>query len=272
METCNNNCNKVDFKNVIDNDTNRNLYQYLSDYNHLNLGYCDTKITARQSVRPVNRKKGLYITYYIDNEPITEYFNGSKTEAAEESSWIDDSLWVPVDYQSINKSIPVADEEDITVVKGEGHPQLKFADKAYSPTRLSGKGRKILRRKELRINIGNINNTIAVLTQDDFNQENTIYIVQYDFNLNGATIKLPEDCVLLLYGGVIANGTIYGNCTEIKGTGKLNCTLKGTWRSFGITNSRPDNGIVGDCYFDTTLNKPLWWDGFEWVDATGKSV
>lgn len=272
MNTCDNNCNKVSFTDVIDKDTNQNLYQYLTPYNHLNLGYCDNKTTARQSVRPVNRKKGLYITYYINNEPITEYFNGNKTEAAEESSWIDDELWVPVDYQSLNQTIPVADEEDITTVEGESRPLLKFADKAYSPSRLSGKGRKILRRNEVQVSVGSIKTNIALLTQEDFNQENTIYVIQYDFNLNGATIKLPEDSVLLLYGGKLANGTVYGNCTEIHGTGTIECILKGTWRNFGITSSRPDTGIVGACYFDTTLNKPLWWDGFEWVDATGKSM
>lgn len=265
-------CPTVNFQNVIDQDTKRNLYQYLADFNHLNLGYCDTKETARQSVRPEHRKKGLYITYYIDNSPITEYFDGSKTQAGDKETWINDELWIPVDYESINATIPIADEEDITEVEGETHPILKFADKAYSPARLSGKGRKMLRRKEATVNVGTYKANIAVLTQEDFDAENTIYIVQYDFNLNGATIKLPEDVILFLYGGTLTNGTIYGNCTEIIGTGSINCTLKGTWRNFGISTNRPDVALVGATYFDTTLNKPLWWDGFNWVDATGKSV
>ena len=28
----------------------------------------------------------------------------------------------------------------------------------------------------------------------------------------------------------------------------------------------------GECYFDTTINKPIWWTGSAWVDATGATV
>lgn len=30
--------------------------------------------------------------------------------------------------------------------------------------------------------------------------------------------------------------------------------------------------VAGESYFDTTLNKPLWWDGAAWRDATGTTV
>lgn len=41
----------------------------------------------------------------------------------------------------------------------------------------------------------------------------------------------------------------------------------------GITSERPIEGmIVGFCYIDTTLNKPIWWTGTNWVDATGATV
>lgn len=38
------------------------------------------------------------------------------------------------------------------------------------------------------------------------------------------------------------------------------------------TGSRPSNPPVGWCYFDTTLGHPVWWDGSQWVDATGAAV
>ena len=43
----------------------------------------------------------------------------------------------------------------------------------------------------------------------------------------------------------------------------------------GITTSRPNNAenrVVGIMYFDTTLGKPIWWNGTSWVDATGTAV
>lgn len=41
----------------------------------------------------------------------------------------------------------------------------------------------------------------------------------------------------------------------------------------GITANRPTVGLfVGRPYFDTTLGHPVWWDGTEWVDATGAAA
>ena len=41
----------------------------------------------------------------------------------------------------------------------------------------------------------------------------------------------------------------------------------------GPTADRPTAGLViGLFYFDTTLNKPIWWKGTVWVDATGATV
>lgn len=39
----------------------------------------------------------------------------------------------------------------------------------------------------------------------------------------------------------------------------------------GTTSQRPI-GVVGLCYFDETLDKPIWYDGTRWVDSTGTAV
>ena len=39
----------------------------------------------------------------------------------------------------------------------------------------------------------------------------------------------------------------------------------------GPSSSRPA-GVVGLCYFDETLKKPIWHDGTKWVDSTGTAV
>lgn len=41
----------------------------------------------------------------------------------------------------------------------------------------------------------------------------------------------------------------------------------------GATNNRPTTGLTaGLMYFDTTLGKPIWYNGSKWVDATGSGV
>jgi hypothetical protein len=38
----------------------------------------------------------------------------------------------------------------------------------------------------------------------------------------------------------------------------------------GATADRPTQNLqVGQFYFDTTLGIPIWYDGTDWVDATG---
>jgi hypothetical protein len=43
--------------------------------------------------------------------------------------------------------------------------------------------------------------------------------------------------------------------------------------SSGTTASRPVNfTVIGQQYFDTTLGYPIWYNGADWVDATGTVV
>lgn len=98
----------------------------------------------------------------------------------------------------------LADDEDlVSVDKGESLSVLKFADRAYNPGIYVGMGYKILRR--------NIIDGKNMLTQDMVNQPHTIYVVQYDFDLDGATIKIPEGCILDFQGGSIVNGKVFSD-------------------------------------------------------------
>lgn len=40
----------------------------------------------------------------------------------------------------------------------------------------------------------------------------------------------------------------------------------------GTTAARPTTRSISYMYFDTTLGKPIWWNGTNWVDATGSVV
>lgn len=72
---------------------------------------------------------------------------------------------------------------------------------------------------------------IPVLKQDDLNVSKTVYVIKRDFDLQGATISVPEDCVLVFEGGSINNGTIVGNKTSIIYDGIIfnGIIIQGTW-------------------------------------------
>jgi hypothetical protein len=43
--------------------------------------------------------------------------------------------------------------------------------------------------------------------------------------------------------------------------------------SAGPTASRPITGLqIGQQYFDTTINRPIWWTGTNWINAAGTVV
>jgi hypothetical protein len=56
----------------------------------------------------------------------------------------------------------------------------------------------------------------------------------------------------------VANGTSANDAVNLS---QLN--------SNGNTVSRPISPLAGQQYFDTTINKPIWYNGTNWVDATG---
>ena len=43
-------------------------------------------------------------------------------------------------------------------------------------------------------------------------------------------------------------------------------------KTVGLTTKRPTQVYVGFCYFDTNLNKPIWYGNSGWVDSTGTTV
>lgn len=158
-----------------------------------------------------------------------------------------------------HEAVP-ADEEDITEQNGT----LQLANKTYDKQSFSGLGRVYLRK--------NIVGDKNVLTQAMINKANTIYVIQYDYDLKGETLTIPENSVLNFIGGAIGNGTIIGNKTKVINLNVDRIVLSGTWFDSGTTSNRPTNVLVGFQYFDTTINKPIFWDGAKWIDATGATV
>lgn len=126
------------------------------------------------------------------------------------STW---SLLVPISEFHVtnnitNEYINNPDEEDITVVDDK----LKFNDKEYNLSEFSGLGRVYLRK--------NIVDGKNILAYNAFNSSSTIYHIQYDYDLDGRTVVVPNNCVLLFEGGSFYNGTIVGNHTTILSNNK----------------------------------------------------
>lgn len=128
------------------------------------------------------------------------------TDTAVEYSY-DGITWTELipksDFVVNNEITNSPDEEDLTSI----NDKLKLKNKTYSPAEFSGLGRIYLRKNI----IGNKN----ILTQDMINTGNTIYIIQYDYDLNGSSINIPDNCVLKFEGGTLSNGTITFNKTHI---------------------------------------------------------
>lgn len=188
-----------------------------------------------------------HISYYKETNKHYK-FNSNNQSDPTTGKWVEQHEAVP------------ADEEDITEQNGT----LQLANKTYDKQSFSGLGRVYLRK--------NIVGDKNVLTQAMINKANTIYVIQYDYDLKEASINIPENCVLNFIGGAIGNGTIIGNKTKVINLNVDRIVLSGTWFDSGITSNRPTNVLVGFQYFDTTVNKPIFWDGSKWIDATGATV
>lgn len=104
------------------------------------------------------------------------------------------------------------DEEDLTTEMRGSRNVLKFKDKIFNPAKCSGMGKVFLRKNIVRdIETGKPMN---ILTQSMFEDEhglpliNTIFVIQYHYNLDKGFITIPENSILLFAGGSFCNGTV----------------------------------------------------------------
>lgn len=101
--------------------------------------------------------------------------------------------------------------------------------------------------------------------QNKFKRSSHTYRINSIIDLDGGTLTIPYNSILdFTGGGKITNGSVVFNNTLIIPNGcildrYITATLTG---SFG----------KGQCLYDADLGKPKWWNGTEWVDATGTSL
>jgi len=219
----------------------------------------DMVLLADRAIADENGRRIIdeYITYRAAKRYLTQVYNQLFTENPPHIMYgyiTTDMLSEGVKdlLGSMGNVVNLPDEEDLTKRNGV----LKLADKRWNPNQASGMGRKMLRR--------NMVNGVNVLTQDMMSEENTIYIIQYDFDTQDTDIIIPKNCVLQFEGGTLKCGKITLNGTKVWPNGCIieeciDATIEGTYAK-------------GQCLFDTALGKPKWWNGTAWVDATGAEV
>lgn len=226
----------------------------VSDFLNVTDKYGESRISLTQAIQLIpykSRKIGQVITFLDeDGEWKLFQFQGERV-----NQWNNATLWV--DLIERIQGISIIDSEDITAtVDNLNQTSLTFADKNYNTTDYSGLGRVYLRKNIQTVVNPNTGITYSTnfLTQAMLSKENTIYIIQYDYNLNGQTITIPSGCVLLFEGGSISNGTIVGNSTKIEASSisifDETMVLSGSWK---VQEVYPEwFGAKGDNSTDST--------------------
>lgn len=201
----------------------------VSDFVNITDKYGESYISLSQAIELIpyrSRKIGQVVTFLDDTGKWAMFqFQGTR-----KNQWGTLSLWV--DLIDLMTGLTITDSEDIvTETNSANQVALKFADKTYNEADYSGLGRVYLRKNIVNVEDPVTGNVVKMnyLTQSMISKENTIYIVQYSYNLNKQTISIPEGSILVFEGGDINNGTINCNGTVIVGKFGGNATITGTY-------------------------------------------
>lgn len=203
----------------------------VSDFVNITDKYGESYISLSQAIELIpyrSRKIGQVVTFLDDTGKWAMFqFQGTR-----KNQWGTLSLWV--DLIDLMTGLTITDSEDIvTETNSANQVALKFADKTYNEADYSGLGRVYLRKNIVNVEDPVTGNVVKMnyLTQSMISKENTIYIVQYSYNLNGQTITIPSGCVLLFEGGSIDNGSINFTDTTLAGDPNITTSISGTLKN-----------------------------------------
>lgn len=109
---------------------------------------------------------------------------------------------------------------------------LQFANR-INPNNTNGLGYKILRP--------------ASSFASQVTDEDTIYEIRYNYDLNGSTVSIPNNCTLKFVGGSISNGTLGGNF-------KIDAGLEKIFTNIVFVNGAENNEIELDWFVSNRSN------------------
>lgn len=171
---------------------------------------------AIEKVPQSRRKLGLVVTFrnLRGNWTIVQFTGDSLYQ------WGDLHRWEGLFDAWLINEIYRPDEEDLTGVQDGNQKFIKLKDRAYVPGMFTGKGRKILRMNLVPVTCNCIDDEdhySNIINQDSFREDNTVYVIRYDFNIEGA-VSLPEGCGLHFEGGSLTGGLLNLNGAKVTGT------------------------------------------------------
>ena len=126
-------------------------------------------------------------------------------------SWT--SLWHKSEKKPMEQieGLSAPDDSDLTPPDG----LILFKDRKTNDSHIT-RGYVFLRTNEI--------NGVNIITEDMLISPNCTYVIRYDYDLNGESLKLPPNITLLFEGGSIKNGTIIADSTTFK-LDELNCLI-----------------------------------------------
>jgi hypothetical protein len=81
------------------------------------------------------------------------------------------------------------------------------------------------------------------------NKPNVKYVIKWNFDLNGETINIPENCLIEFDGGSVSNGTLVGNNTTLICAQSIDdvikTSLEGTWNTAYLSQDWGNSKFVG---------------------------
>ena len=83
----------IDFSSIEETSIGKTIQWILNNFNHLYVEYSESKAITRNNVPAIIRRKGLWITYVIENEVITEYYIGDNVNVQNYADWTSDDNW-----------------------------------------------------------------------------------------------------------------------------------------------------------------------------------
>lgn len=229
----------------------------VSDFLNVSDKYKETYLSIDKAIRliPYNARKLGQVITFLDtdgNWRIYQFIGESLNQ------WTHIPLWIDLLDLLVTDGLK-ADEEDLIEVIDNNKGVVKFANKEYNPDYWSGKGR-IYLRKNITVIDGVAKN---LLVQSMIAEPNTIYIIQYDYDLNNQTITIPSDCILDFQGGTFNNGTVTLSNTKVP----QGCNIADY-----ITSTINGNYKEGQVLYDSSLKKMKLWNGSNWVNLDGSTL
>lgn len=226
---------------VYDAKTGTRLDNFLNMVNSIYLPWRGTAKSTRLQVPYHLRRKGLMISYRnIDNEIITE--KCILEDCIKDDLFKLDSSWV-----RITDALPVSG--NVTI----GSNGNWFVD--GEDTGFKAQGPKGDNGMPLQPRLSEDGTKIEYSLDGDEWQE------LFPLSLITPTVQLTNEL-----------GDSESEAISQKGVTEQVNLINAKLTSSGATESRPESPSAGVCFLDTTLGKPVWWNGSAWIDATGETV